>query len=200
MGNKAYKTVATEDSDIPPVHYKNTNDTKLMVSARQAFRTDLNYDDFDDESDLDERVGQRKKLLLSTTYIYQYHGISVCKNANGDTALTIASAHNNRLMVEELIRRGADLNVQNKYGNSALMEAVAKNHRLVAGQLIEAGVDLDAQNQDWKTALIVASEQGQLETVRELLFQGADPNIQNKYGRTALMNAAGQLNHLEIGA
>ena len=110
--------MATEDSNVPPVHYKNTNDTKLMVSARQAFRTGLNYDDFDDESDLDERVSQRKEPLLSTKYISISWHFSVRKNANGDTALTIASAHNNRVMVEELIRRGADLNVQNKYGNS----------------------------------------------------------------------------------
>ena len=58
MGNAAYKMVATEDQDTQCVHFKNVNETKLMISARQSYGTVLNIGDqtFDEDSDLNARV------------------------------------------------------------------------------------------------------------------------------------------------
>ena len=47
----------------------------------------------------------------------------------GETALHIAASHNHAEMVEYLLSRGADINIQCKDGRTPLMYAAANNNR-----------------------------------------------------------------------
>ncbi len=48
-------------------------------------------------------------------------------------------------MVEKLLDKGADVNLQNEKGYSALMNASEEGHGTVAKQLISKGANIDLQ-------------------------------------------------------
>jgi ankyrin repeat protein len=108
---------------------------------------------------------------------------------NGDTALIVASRAGKIECVRELIRSGADVNIQSKHGTTALMYASSAGKIECIKELINLGADVNFQNKDGMTALMVASQSGKLELIKELLRLGADINIQNKHGGNALMSA-----------
>ena len=75
MGNAAYKVIPTKEEENFSVHFKNSNETKLMVSARQAYGTVMNTGDqmFDEECDLDARVIIKRFPLLREILIFFVH-------------------------------------------------------------------------------------------------------------------------------
>ena len=62
------------------------------------------------------------------------------------TALIIAAAKNQILVVKELIKAEANLNVKDNSGVTALMKAVLVNSEPLVKVLIAAGCDLNIQN------------------------------------------------------
>ncbi len=108
-----------------------------------------------------------------------------------------AVKNNNIELTTQLLKKGADPNIQNEYGNTALIWASCNDHIEMVRLLLEAGADPNIQNEYGKTALIWASCKGHIEIVRLLLEAGADPNFQNESGRTALMSAS-TYGHTEI--
>ena len=99
--------------------------------------------------------------------------------------------------VIELIKNGADINLQDDYGNNALMFAAARGHTEIVKALIAAHTNLNLQTSNGNTALMMAARNGHIEIVKELIDANADVNIQENDGYTALMLAA--INgHIEI--
>ena len=110
----------------------------------------------------------------------------------------------NRLeMVQELIRAGAALDVQDNNGDTALMWAVQNNRLEMVQELIRASAALDLHDpldpdKNGKTALMYAALTNSLEIVKELIRAGAALDLQDNDGYyTALMWAV-KFNHLEI--
>jgi ankyrin repeat protein len=109
---------------------------------------------------------------------------------DGDTALIMASITGKSQMVPQLIRQGADPNIQNKNGCTALFLAAAKGNLEIVNQLLELGkaeVDLAERTND--SPLLIACQEGYLEVARALIDHGADVNYQNNKGVTPLIRA-----------
>jgi ankyrin repeat protein len=112
------------------------------------------------------------------------------------TALMCAVGFNNLEMVQELIRAGATLDLQDEDGETALHGAATNDHIEILQELIRAGATLDLQDEGGKTALMYAAKYksvemrfNHLEIVQELICAGATLDVQDKKGRTALQLA-----------
>ncbi len=106
----------------------------------------------------------------------------------GDTLLTIAASSQNTVLVDELIRLKADVNLTNTSGQSALM--LAGNHMGIVCSLLRANADLaDAANQD---AVLSAVLDQKCDVAQLLLFMGASPNAIDSEGTSTLTHATAQ--------
>ena len=85
--------------------------------------------------------------------------------------------------VDELIAKGADVNVKDENGFTVLMWA-AHEGKAVAS-LIKAGANLDEKDNNGWTALMMAVENGHIEAVKELIEAGANTYVRNKFSHTA---------------
>jgi ankyrin repeat protein len=50
-------------------------------------------------------------------------------NKQNETAVSIAATYQNKRIVEELVKAGADVNIQDKFGNNALWAAMASSRK-----------------------------------------------------------------------
>ena len=113
-------------------------------------------------------------------------GMDVNAKGNyGETALMLASVHNNIEMINFLIEKGADVNGQSNAGYTPLMFASSEGLLDVVKLLIENGANVNAQNNDGETALMLASLNDKSEAVKLLIKKGADVSIKNNAGDTA---------------
>jgi ankyrin repeat protein len=93
--------------------------------------------------------------------------------------------------VKTLLRKGADVNEQDRDGHTALMFAVINIHTDIVRALLDYGADVNARTNDGCTPLILAACGGDTGIVQALLNKGAD--VKGKLeatGKTALMLAA----------
>lgn len=123
------------------------------------------------------------------------------QDEQGTTALMYCCQHATKFnlepVVQLLINKGCNLNIQNKLGETALMlmmEDVSKN---TVKALIDAGANLDVQNNNKWTALIISVNQlnkltqknieniENIKAVIKLLINaGANVNLETQYGWT----------------
>jgi len=97
-----------------------------------------------------------------------------------------AAAKNNILLVNEFIKSGIDINIEDNVGNTALHVASLMDNKEIVKQLIESGANLDIKNHDGKTALYIAALMDNEEIVKQLIDKGASLNIKDHDGKTAL--------------
>lgn len=88
-------------------------------------------------------------LMVCATQLQPQQRLS--QLARGPTPLALA---------EDLIKRGADVNVQTKEGITALMIAAGQNNAPMIGLLLRAGADAKLKSSTGKTALDIANEAG----------------------------------------
>src|SRR5437660_709178 len=105
----------------------------------------------------------------------------------GQSALMWATSERHTAVVEELLRRGVDVQAGSKTGFTALMFAAQQGDVDIARILIRAGAKPnDPQPKTSLTPLIIASAMGHVKTVELLLDKGADPNHVDARGYVAL--------------
>ncbi len=98
--------------------------------------------------------------------------------------------------VISLIKRGFDINMQNKDGWTALMYAVSMNDDIV-DTLLENGADVNIQDKWGKTSLMHACyHSGNLRLIK--LLSKYSTNIEDYDGNTALIHAVSRQNAEEI--
>lgn len=114
--------------------------------------------------------------------------VDLCvKNKFGNTALYLASAHGQSLIVHLLLEKGAIINSNNNTECSILHRAVANRHISVVQLLLEYGYNANATDKCRNTPLHIAvSSDNSEKMVKLLLANGADANIKNNLGKTAL--------------
>jgi ankyrin repeat protein len=103
-------------------------------------------------------------------------------------------ANDFELVVNELIKAGADVDKKRDDGMTALMLAISSRHEAIAATLIDAGADLNTIDNCGDTALILAAREGLNDIAEKLLRAGANPKIINAYGRTAIDYASEERN------
>jgi hypothetical protein len=103
----------------------------------------------------------------------------------GNSTLSDAARKGEVVLVDELLRAGADPNSANHYGVSVLMTAVAFRHPEVVRRLIAGGARVDTQDGGGETALMYAAKYRNLEMMKMLIAAGARTTIRDDRGRTA---------------
>ncbi|MEI6713872.1 MAG: ankyrin repeat domain-containing protein [Verrucomicrobiota bacterium] len=112
-------------------------------------------------------------------------------NNRDSTALILAAQSGATDILEELIRRGANLNAVDKNGDTALNFTAQFIQPKAMELLLEAGADPYIQDKWKQTPLIsCAGEVGNLEGVRVLLKKGVSLEHETPHGGTALRYAA----------
>ena len=126
-------------------------------------------------------------------------------NEHGQTPLmlacTIADEGSRRDVVDLLLRRGADTNMQDLRGRSALMSAVQLEDEEMTQCLLDHRCSVELADCDGNNALYYAAVRGNDVLVRKLVIafkrQRAEIDHQNVQGLTPLL-AACQEGHLEV--
>ena len=124
------------------------------------------------------------------------------RDAQGRTALLVATDANRLDAARVLIARGANVNARDNIQDSAYLLAGARGRLEILRLTLAAGADLKSTNRYGGTALIPAAHYGHVETVRELLKTAIAVDHVNRLGWTALLEAIilgdGGASHTEI--
>jgi len=106
--------------------------------------------------------------------------------------LRVAAREGNKLLVEQLIAKGADVNAQSTYRFTALMLAARENQTEICELLIAHGAAIETKSMDGLTALQFAAIKGQKEAAEKLIAKGAQVHAKNRAGETAcILSASG---------
>ncbi|SPA30489.1 conserved hypothetical protein; ankyrin repeat; putative exported protein [Cupriavidus taiwanensis] len=111
------------------------------------------------------------------------------RDAQGRTALLLATHHNRVQAARVLIDAGADVNAQDAIHDSPYLYAGARGHNEILRMTLAHGADLLSTNRYGGTALIPAAERGHVETVRLLIAAGVAVDHVNRLKWTALLEA-----------
>ncbi|XP_042356849.1 kinase D-interacting substrate of 220 kDa B isoform X1 [Plectropomus leopardus] len=115
----------------------------------------------------------------------------------GQTPLMVASEQGNLEIVQELIRRGANVNLDDVDCWTALISAAKEGHIEVVRELLENNANLEHRDMGGWTALMWGAYKGRTDVVQLLLEKGANPNITGQYSVYPIIWAAGR-GHAEI--
>ncbi|XP_067337281.1 kinase D-interacting substrate of 220 kDa B isoform X10 [Channa argus] len=120
------------------------------------------------------------------------------RSDNGQTPLMLAAEQGSLEIVQELIRRGANVNLDDVDCWSALISAAKEGHLEVVRELLENSAYIEHRDMGGWTALTWACYKGRVEVAKVLLEQGANPNTTGQqYSVYPIIWAAGR-GHSEI--
>lgn len=119
------------------------------------------------------------------------------RSDNGQTPLMVAAEQGNLEIVQELIRRGANVNLDDIDSWTSLISAAKEGHIEVVQELLENNANVEHRDMGGWTALMWAAYKGRTEVARLLLEKEANPNITGQYCVYPIIWAAGR-GHAEI--
>ncbi|XP_071183252.1 kinase D-interacting substrate of 220 kDa B isoform X2 [Salvelinus alpinus] len=119
------------------------------------------------------------------------------RSENGQTSLIVASEQGSIEIVQELIRRGANVNLDDVDCWTALISAAKEGHVEVVKELLANNASLEHRDMGGWSALMWASYKGRGEVTQLLLEKGACPNITGQYSVYPIIWAAGR-GHADI--
>ena len=145
---------------------------------------------------------------------YQEEGSVInFQDNNGKTALMYAAKMQNLDIINYLLKKGANINLQNKDGDTELMMIFdskiidhknSKKELAIVKILLNKGLNIDLQNNKKETALMKAVNRKNLDkyeyhnVIKTLLFMTPNLNLQDKNGETALMKAVDNENFIIV--
>lgn len=114
------------------------------------------------------------------------------------TPLFIAASHQNKAMIQILLKAGADPKIADKYGNTIIGEALGRNNLDQFKLLLDLGlVDMNYRDAEGNTLLMTASSTGNVNLMIYLLDKGAAIDAVNLLGENALHLAVRSTNTTE---
>ncbi|KAM6973393.1 kinase D-interacting substrate of 220 kDa B isoform 2-T2 [Aplochiton taeniatus] len=119
------------------------------------------------------------------------------RSDNGQTPLMVAAEQGNLEIVQEFIRRGANVNLDDVDCWTALIAAAKEGHVEVVEELLENNANLEHRDMGGWSALMWAAYKGCTAVAQLLLDKGANPNITGQYSVYPIIWAAGR-GHGEI--
>ncbi|OWK10822.1 hypothetical protein Celaphus_00005281, partial [Cervus elaphus hippelaphus] len=116
----------------------------------------------------------------------------------GQTPLMIAAEQGNLEIVKELIKNGANCNLEDLDNWTALISASKEGHLHIVEELLKCGANLEHRDMGGWTALMWACYKGRTEVVELLLSHGANPSVTGlQYSVYPIIWAAGR-GHADI--
>ena len=106
--------------------------------------------------------------------------------ALGETALIKAAKYGHSDTVNLILKRHANINLQNRIGRTALMNAIVFEQYSVVYDLLNQDADINIRDQNGWNALMLAVEKSQPAIVEALLRKGANKQVRNALGKSAL--------------
>ena len=130
--------------------------------------------------------------LPSVQHLLSLRKVDVNEFSESTTPLILAAENNHEMIVELLLRHGADPNLRELHFNeTALFKASFKGYINLVQLLISHGADVTLRIKNEETCLMWSSFKGFSDISQLLIRAGADVNAQDtKYGFTPLMVAA----------
>uniref|UniRef100_A0A8P4KEE3 Kinase D-interacting substrate 220b n=1 Tax=Dicentrarchus labrax TaxID=13489 RepID=A0A8P4KEE3_DICLA len=119
------------------------------------------------------------------------------RSDNGQTPLMLAAEQGSLEIIQELIRRGANVNLDDVDCWSALICAAKEGHVEVVKELLENSAYIEHRDMGGWTALMWAAYKGREEVTELLLEHGANPNTTGQYSVYPIIWAAGR-GHADI--
>ncbi|XP_031437039.1 kinase D-interacting substrate of 220 kDa B isoform X3 [Clupea harengus] len=120
------------------------------------------------------------------------------RSDNGQTPLMLAAEQGSMEIIQELIRRGANVNLDDVDCWSALICAAKEGHVEVVNELLESSAYIEHRDMGGWTALMWAAYKGRAEVTKVLLENEANPNTTgHQYSVYPIIWAAGR-GHAEI--
>ncbi|XP_076129143.1 kinase D-interacting substrate of 220 kDa B isoform X1 [Alosa pseudoharengus] len=120
------------------------------------------------------------------------------RSDNGQTPLMLAAEQGSLEIIQELIRRGANVNLDDVDCWSALICAAKEGHVDVVKELLESSAYIEHRDMGGWTALMWAAYKGRVEVTQVLLENEANPNTTgHQYSVYPIIWAAGR-GHSEI--
>jgi ankyrin repeat protein len=177
----------------------------IFYHAEKGLTEDIGFQR--DQSELEvNRISIRQWLQDQDSWFQWWKQLvfSVCREgqpelqAQPETGLLyIVALRGYRGIVQLLLNKGADVNLQGGNYDTALQAASAKGHYEIVQLLLNKGAEVNLQGGYYDTALQAASAKGHYEIVQLLLNKGADVNLHGGECNTALQ-AASAKGHYEI--
>ena len=116
----------------------------------------------------------------------------------GQTLLHIAAGRGNLALVQTLVKRGADLELKNRWGGwTPLHSAAGAGHTAVVAYLIQQGAKVEAPGVYNQGILFTAAYQGHADVVRLLCAAGANVEATTEWQQFPLI-AAAEKGHTEV--
>ncbi len=111
----------------------------------------------------------------------------------GETALMHAVYHGRRETVEQLLARGADIQVKDRNGQTALAKAIDGKHKEIENLLLSKGA-IPKAPEPWRLTgeLIAACRSGRLEEIKKAVASGLSINAEGEEGSLLCYAAAAQ--------
>ncbi|CAM4644457.1 unnamed protein product [Leuciscus chuanchicus] len=139
---------------------------------------------------------EEENLSAIKAHLDKYREVDT-RSENGQTALMVASEQGSLEIVQELIRRGANVNLDDIDCWTALISAAKEGHTGVVKELLENNANVEHRDMGGWSALMWAAYKGRVEVAHLLLEKGANPNITGQYSVYPIIWAAGR-GHAEI--
>lgn len=119
-------------------------------------------------------------------FVFTWLALAVGTYAADESPLFDAIRKGNKVVLEELLAKGANVNAKGAYGWTPLHTAVADGLKDIAELLLAKGADINAQSNNGMTPLHLAVDARKNDAVEFLLANGADINIKSDDEATAL--------------
>jgi hypothetical protein len=108
-------------------------------------------------------------------FLDQYHELMNKRDDNGNVALHVAASKGNHGLCALLVRKGANIDIQDIFGNTPLLYAIDKEEFEIAKMFVQRGANVQLCDFRGNSPLHSACSTNHLPMVEFLLQNGADP-------------------------
>ena len=173
----ALPAVAAEQSDDEVAFFRAAQ-LDNVSGVKKVLARGLNPNVRDPNGETGLIVAMRYEAVKVGTLLMDQPGIDLeAKAPNGNTALMMAAFRQNKAVVLDMIKRGAQVNQK---GWTALHYAAAAGSVEITSILLEQHAYIDAESPSGMTPLMMAAREGQEQVVELLLKEGADATLKDR--------------------